>query len=173
MRRALAIAGAWAVSLVLAGAAGWAMHKPPVHEVTKAEHHQEETREAAAVEDTTRHTAERRKTTTTTTRPTKAGPVVIVKVEELDRTTDAQGERREVEATRAVVETRTETERSAAALPGWRVSATAGWRLHPAPSDLTPQLYGAAVSRRLFGPFWVGAWGDTDKRAGLSLAVEW
>ena len=51
--------------------------------------------------------------------------------------------------------------------PYWSAGARLGLSLSPRP------VYGGVVERRLAGPFWIGAWADTTKAAGLSLRVEW
>lgn len=59
----------------------------------------------------------------------------------------------------------------APAEPRWRVQALVGAEIGGG-FALRP-VYGAAVSRRLLGPFWVGAWGITAPAGGLSIGAEW
>lgn len=49
----------------------------------------------------------------------------------------------------------------------WAVSAGAGFSTGLAP------VYRGQVERRIIGPFWLGAWADTSKSAGLAVRVEW
>jgi hypothetical protein len=61
-------------------------------------------------------------------------------------------------------------------LPNWRVAGKVGFdigKLQVASLDLkTNMVYGVELNRRLFSTVWVGAWGMSNKTAGLSLAIE-
>jgi hypothetical protein len=55
---------------------------------------------------------------------------------------------------------------------GWRLEVGARWDIR----DITgprPDAYGFTFSRRLVGPFWLGAHYSTDRVAGLTAGVEW
>lgn len=54
-----------------------------------------------------------------------------------------------------------------AAKPDWAVTLGAGLQAGPR------GVYRGEVARRIVGPFWVGAWADTAKTAGISLRMEW
>lgn len=51
--------------------------------------------------------------------------------------------------------------------PQWKASGLAGYNF----SKLNP-VYGAQIERRIIGPIFVGAWGNTDKAAGVALSIE-
>lgn len=52
--------------------------------------------------------------------------------------------------------------------PQWKVSAMAGLGAN----NLTLPIYGAEVQKRLLGPIFVGAWGNSNREGGLSLGLE-
>ncbi len=49
----------------------------------------------------------------------------------------------------------------------WGLAARAGVR-----GGFGDYVFGAEVSRRLFGPLWAGVWADTSKAAGLAVRLE-
>lgn len=54
------------------------------------------------------------------------------------------------------------------AKPQWKVSAMAGL----GSNNLALPIYGAEVQKRLLGPIFVGAWGNSNKEGGISLGLE-
>lgn len=51
--------------------------------------------------------------------------------------------------------------------PQWRVQGMVGYR-----GQLDRPMYGAGIERRILGPVFVGAWGNTEKQFGLSAGFE-
>ncbi len=51
--------------------------------------------------------------------------------------------------------------------PQWKVQGQYGYNFQ----SLRP-VYGAAIERRIVGPLFIGAWGNTDHTVGLSVGLE-
>lgn len=51
--------------------------------------------------------------------------------------------------------------------PQWKVSGLAGYNF-----STYEKVYGAEVDRRILGPIFVGAWGNTQHTGGLSVSIE-
>lgn len=63
------------------------------------------------------------------------------------------------------------TTTTTASRPGWSVGVGALW--DPGHPSLKPQTYTLEVDRRIWGGLWLGVQGNTDKRVGASVRVEW
>jgi len=50
--------------------------------------------------------------------------------------------------------------------PQWKVAALVGIGIS------SPAVYGAQIERRIFGPFFLGVWGNTNKTMGISVSME-
>ena len=90
----------------------------------------------------------------------------------VDRETTAGGSSAASASSREQATTHAEASKvTTNARPGWRVSAAAGW--DPKALTLKPEVYEGRVERRVLGTVWLGAWGRTDKTAGVSVGIEW
>lgn len=80
--------------------------------------------------------------------------------------TDTTTTDKDVDSTNnTVVDTTSETITNSK--PQWKATAQAGYNF----SSIKP-VYGAEVDRRIIGPIFAGAWGNSDHTAGLAVTVE-
>jgi hypothetical protein len=95
-------------------------------------------------------------TTVTETKKPDGSDTIVTKTE--DKSVDKTKENDTFNSTTTTTNQKTQ----------WRVSALAGLRY----DNLTTPNYGAIVEKRLLGPIFVGAWGNSGKEAGISIGLE-
>ncbi len=105
------------------------------------------------------------KETTTTTKPD--GTIIVVEKEHTETETTSNNN-----TTGSSTTTKTETGATVltSARPNWHVGAKVGLKADALRLD--PLIYGVSVERRFIGTLWLGAWGMTNKTAGVGAFLE-
>jgi hypothetical protein len=166
MKRRLIIAGAAALALAAAFAAG--RYAAPTKVVERSV--LDETLVARAVANA-RAEWQRSITDKTVRRTIYRDGKPVERIVYVDREINSSGSSASSLATQTTASLHLATEKiTTNARPGWRAGVTAAWS--PGRLSLEPSRYTAEIDRRLFGTVWVGARLSTDKTAGLSLALE-
>lgn len=125
---------------------GWRLTRPDAPAMVET---------AARVETAAKVATVTTRTIRSVERKPDGGTVTVATVERIDLASEV----------RTVAKQTTITEARAK----WRVQGSAGWSKLQA----RPDLYRVEGSRRVVGPVWLGVWVQSDKSAGLSLALEW
>lgn len=161
MRRRLVIAGAAALALVAAFLAGKYSSPRKVEERIKIEtrvewRDREVTKRVEGPVREVERIVERPGAERVVTRWIERGPVTTDTASDASSSTSAQSSASKV---------------TTPARPDWRASVAAGW--DPRALALKPEVYEGRVERRVLGTVWLGAWGRTDRTAGVSVGAEW